>query len=151
MEGIWLCSYLFLDTWKHARHYDKCWEEGSEQMSMPSTSLQSEKEHHSTHTCEIWKNWWGQSYLQGRNRDTEAENKHMDTKGEMGVRWTGRLGWTHIHYWQILCIKQIVNENLLYNTELSSVPHGDRTGKKSKKRGYMHSWFTLLYSRKENF
>ena len=40
------------------------------------------------------------SYLQSRNRDTDVENRCMDTKGERGrVGWIGRLGLTHIHYW----------------------------------------------------
>ena len=39
------------------------------------------------------------SYLQSRNRDTDVENKCMDTKGEAGgVGGTGRLGLTHTHY-----------------------------------------------------
>ena len=52
-----------------------------------------------THICGIWKNWYRQSYLQSRNRDTDVENKRMDTKGEGGVGWIGRLGLTYIHYW----------------------------------------------------
>ena len=45
-----------------------------------------------THTCGIWKNWYQQSYLQGRNRDTEVENKHMDTKvGNGGIGPIGKL------------------------------------------------------------
>ena len=35
------------------------------------------------HISGIWKNWWLSrwSYLQSRNRDTDIENKCMDTKG----------------------------------------------------------------------
>ena len=31
---------------------------------------------------------------------TDVENKYMNTKGDkgIGVRRTGKLGWTHIHY-----------------------------------------------------
>ena len=43
--------------------------------------------------------WYGWSYLQSRNRDTDVENKYIDTKGEGGVGGIGRLGLTHIHYW----------------------------------------------------
>ena len=43
--------------------------------------------------------WYRWSYLQSRNRDTDVENKHMDTKGEEEVGWIGRLGLTYIHYW----------------------------------------------------
>ena len=40
------------------------------------------------------------SQLQSRNRDTDVENKYMDTKGERGgVGGIGRLGLTNIHYW----------------------------------------------------
>ena len=48
---------------------------------------------------EKWYRWTG---LQGRNRDTDVENKSMDTKGESrgwGVWWWDELGdWDwHIH------------------------------------------------------
>ena len=49
---------------------------------------------------EKWYRWTG---LQGRNRDTDVENKHMDTKGGkwwgagVVVWWIGRLGLTYIH------------------------------------------------------
>ena len=32
------------------------------------------------------KNCYRQSYLQSRNRDTDVENPHMDTKGGRGGR-----------------------------------------------------------------
>ena len=44
------------------------------------------------------KNWYRRSYLQSRDRDTDIENKCMDTKGEEGVGWIGRLRLTYIHY-----------------------------------------------------
>ena len=28
--------------------------------------------------------WYRSTYVQSRNRDTDVENKHMDTKGEKG-------------------------------------------------------------------
>ena len=37
---------------------------------------------------EKWYRWTG---LQGRNRDTDAENKRMDAKGEKCGGWQG--GW----------------------------------------------------------
>ena len=50
------------------------------------------------------------SYLQNRNRDTNVENKCMDTKGGKGrVGRVRRLGM--IYTLLILCIKQITNEN----------------------------------------
>ena len=44
------------------------------------------------------KNWYRRSYLQSRNRDTDVENKRMDTKGKGGVGGIGRLELTYIHY-----------------------------------------------------
>ena len=39
------------------------------------------------------------AYLQSRNRESEVDNICMDTKGEEGVGWSGRLGLTYIlHY-----------------------------------------------------
>ena len=66
---------------------------------------------------EKWYRWTG---LQGRNWDTDVENKHMDTKGGKRWRvvvvvvwWIGRLGLTCIHWcvwngWLIrtYCIKK---------------------------------------------
>ena len=52
------------------------------------------------HLYGIWKNWYRQSYLKRRNRDTEVENKCNDTKGEKGVEErVERLGLTYVHYW----------------------------------------------------
>ena len=42
--------------------------------------------------------WYRRTYLQGRNRDTDTENKHMDTKGKRGLGWKGSLELTHTHY-----------------------------------------------------
>ena len=43
--------------------------------------------------------WYGWSYLKNRNRDTDIENKNMDTKWGNRVGWIGRLGLTYIQYW----------------------------------------------------
>ena len=51
------------------------------------------------------KNWYRRSYLQSRNRDTDIENKYMDTKGK---RWGGGVNWEigiDIYTLLILCIK----------------------------------------------
>ena len=46
--------------------------------------------------------WYSWTSLQGRNRDTDVENKRMDTKGGkwqgavVVVWWIGRLGW-HVY------------------------------------------------------
>ena len=42
--------------------------------------------------------WYRWTSLQGRNRDTDVENKGMDTKGETReVGWIGRLELTYIY------------------------------------------------------
>ena len=44
--------------------------------------------------------WYRWTVLQGRNWETDVENKCMDTKGEKGEEGgIRRLGLTHIHYW----------------------------------------------------
>ena len=45
---------------------------------------------------EKWYRWF---YLQSRCKDTDVENKCMDTKEEGGMGEIGRLGLTYIHYW----------------------------------------------------
>ena len=54
--------------------------------------------------------------MQGRNRDTDVENKHMDTKG--GKWWGyggGVMKWEMgIDIYKLICIKWITNKNLLY-------------------------------------
>ena len=62
-------------------------------------------------------------YLQSRNRDTDVDNKHMDTKGRRGDGMDCEAG---IDIYTLLCIKQIINENQLYSTrEFCSVLCGD--------------------------
>ena len=54
--------------------------------------------------------------MQGRNRDAEVENKHMDTKaGERGKSGGGGMNWEiGIDIYTLICIKWITNMNLLY-------------------------------------
>ena len=49
----------------------------------------------------VWnlEKWYQWIYLQSRNRDTEVENKQMDTKGGSEVGWIGTYIYT------LLCIK----------------------------------------------
>ena len=35
-----------------------------------------------THICRIQKKWYRRTYLQGRNRDTDVENRLVDTAGK---------------------------------------------------------------------
>ena len=43
--------------------------------------------------------WYRWTYLQGRNGDTDIKHGHVDPRlrGEAGVGWIKRLGWTYIH------------------------------------------------------
>ena len=53
------------------------------------------------------------SYLQSRNRDTDTDNKHMDTKEKR----EGKMNWEiEINIYMPQYIKQICNENLLYSS-----------------------------------
>ena len=57
--------------------------------------------------------WYRWTSLQGRNRDTDVENKHMDTKG--GKQGGGGMNWEiGIDMYTIICIKWMTNKNLLY-------------------------------------
>ena len=63
--------------------------------------------------------WYRGTYLQSRNRDTDVENKRMDTKGGKGG---GGMNWeTGIDIYALRRIKQITNENLLYSTGNSTL------------------------------
>ena len=51
--------------------------------------------------------------MQGRNRNTDAENKRMDTKGGRG----GGMNWeVGINIYTLMCMECIANEGLLYGT-----------------------------------
>ena len=59
--------------------------------------------------------WYRRTCLQSRNRDTDTENKHMDTK--LRGWGTNRMNWEiRIDIYVLLYIKQITNENLEYST-----------------------------------
>ena len=62
---------------------------------------------------EKWYSWTG---LQGRNRDTDVENKRMDTKGrEWRVGGGGVMNWEiRIDIYTLICVKWLTNKNLLY-------------------------------------
>ena len=53
--------------------------------------------------------------LQGRNRDTEVENKRMNTKGGKPRGGGGGTNWEiGTDMYTLICIKWITNKNLLY-------------------------------------
>ena len=60
------------------------------------------------------KKWFRWTGLQGRNRDTDVENKRMDFKGG---KWRGGgvMNWEiGIDIYTVICIKCITNKKLLY-------------------------------------
>ena len=44
------------------------------------------------------KTWYRRTYLQGRKRDVDLENGHVDMGWRGRVGQIGRLGLTYIHY-----------------------------------------------------
>ena len=53
--------------------------------------------------------------MQGRNRDTDVENKRRDTKGRKWRGGGGVMNWEiGIDIYTLICIKWITNKNLLY-------------------------------------
>ena len=53
--------------------------------------------------------------FQGRNKDTEVENKYMDTKGGSGGGGGGGMNWEiGIDMQTLICIKWMTNKNVLY-------------------------------------
>ena len=60
--------------------------------------------------------WYRRTGLQGRNRDTDVENKCIDTKGgKCGGGGGGVMNWEiGIDMYTLICIKWITNKNLLY-------------------------------------
>ena len=61
--------------------------------------------------------WYRCTSLQGRNRDTNVENKRMDTQGG---KWRGRGGGGVMNWaigtdmYTLMCIKLMTKKNLLY-------------------------------------
>ena len=63
---------------------------------------------------EKWYRWTG---LQGRNIDTDVENKRIDTNGgkAAGAGGGGVMNWEiGIDMYTLMCIKWMTNKNLLY-------------------------------------
>ena len=77
--------------------------------------------------------WYRCSYLQTRNRDTDVENKFMNTKGgKQVVGWTGKLVLTSMHRGYV-CTKSLQSYPALCDSVDCSPPgfsvHGDSLGK----------------------
>ena len=67
----------------------------------------------------IWnlEKWYWWTYLQGRKRDSDTENRLMDVEGEVegGMNWESSIG---IYIWP--CVEQRANRNSLYSTGTSA-------------------------------
>ena len=62
--------------------------------------------------------------LQGRNRDTDVENKHMDTMWgkRQGGGSGGVINWAiGVDIYTLMCIKLMTNKNLLYKKKLNKL------------------------------
>ena len=66
----------------------------------------------------ILEKWYRWASLQGRNGDTDVENKVMDTKGgkpQGAGGGGGGMNWEiGIDMYTLMCIKWMTNNNLLY-------------------------------------
>ena len=85
----------FADTWmKLEMHTEWSKSERGKQISYINTHT------HIYIYIYIWnlEKWYRWTYLQGRNRDTDVENKCIDTARERRVGWIGRLELTSVHY-----------------------------------------------------
>ena len=61
--------------------------------------------------------WYRLTYLQGRNRNTDVENRHVNTggEGEGGMNWEIRIDICTLPW-----VRQIASGNLLYSTGSST-------------------------------
>ena len=77
---------------------------------------QNEKNKYCNINTYMWntEKWYRWTSLQGRNRDTDVENKRMDTKGESGGGVCVKNWEIGIDIYTLICIKWITNKNLLY-------------------------------------
>ena len=75
--------------------------------------------------------------LQSRNRETDAQNKYIDSKGGKW-KWDELGDWINLYTLLILCIKQITNENLLNSTGNSTYCSVVTWKGNPEKRGYMN-------------
>ena len=108
---------------KKERYWVICWDvDGSRECHTEWSKSEREKEisYINTHmwNLEKWYRWAG---LQGRNWDTDVENKRMDTKGGK-PRWSGGGGvmnWAiGIDMYTLMCIKLMTNKNLLFKIQI---------------------------------
>ena len=100
----------------------------------------------------ITKRW---TYLQGRNREADTENRLVLTAGGGEGSWIGRLGLAYIHYHMqsrylvgSYCRVQELSVGLCDN--LGGMGVGWKRGSRGRGHMYSYSWFSLLYSRNQH-
>ena len=62
---------------------------------------ESEREKHMYKITYMWnlEKWCWWTHLQSRNRDTDIENRCIDSRGGKEVGWIGKTGLTCAHYY----------------------------------------------------
>ena len=109
-NGIWLSH-------KKERNWVICWDvDGSRDCHTEWSKSEREKQI-SYINAYMWNlgKWYRWTGVQGRNWDTDVENKRMDTKGGEWRRGRGVMNWEiGIDIYTLICIKWITNKNLLY-------------------------------------
>ena len=118
-EVVVYMYYGILLSHKKKRNWVICWDvDRSRDCHTEWSKSEREKQISYINAC-MWslEKWYRWTSLQGRNWDTDVENKHMDTKGGK-PRWGGGGGvmnWTiGIDMYTLMCIKLMTNKNLLY-------------------------------------
>ena len=102
----WIKKMWYIHTMKYYSPIKKQWNwvicrdmDGPRDFSTEWSKSEREKQI-SYINAYMWnlEKWYRWTSLQGRNRDTDVENKCMGTRGESGVvvGWIGRLDW-HIY------------------------------------------------------
>ena len=103
-----------------------------------------------THIWNLGRRYWW-SYLWDSSRDTDIQNRLVDTVGE-GEGGTN--GENSIETYTLPCVKQIASGNLLYDGALwqpREVGSGGEWEGGSRGRGHMYTygWFMLMYGRNQ--
>ena len=84
MWYIYTMEYYSAIKRNEIRSFAETWVDLETVIQSEVSQKEKNKYHILMHICWICKNWYRWSYLQSRNRDTDVENKCMDTKGGRG-------------------------------------------------------------------
>ena len=118
-DVVHICNGILLSH-KKERNWVICWDvDGSRdchtEWSKSEREIQISYINAYMWNLEKWYRWTG---LQGRNWDTDVENKRMDTKWRkrQGRGGGGVTNWAiGTDMYTLICIKLMTNKNLLYN------------------------------------